>query len=93
MKKKTVRTGIVGSGFSATFHFEALRKVYGTDVEVIGVHSLDVEGGKAYAQPVKDGFWYTTGDPLNYLQAVLEYALSRDDISEDLKKYIKGLRI
>jgi len=50
MKKKTVRTGIVGSGFSATFHFEALRKVYGTDVEVIGVHSLDVEGGKAYAQ-------------------------------------------
>ncbi len=50
MKKKTVRTGIVGSGFSATFHFEAIRKVYGTDVEVIGVHSLDTDGGKAYAR-------------------------------------------
>ena len=48
--KKTVRTGIVGSGFSATFHFEALRKIYGTNVEVIGVHSKDAEGGKAYAQ-------------------------------------------
>jgi len=50
MNKKTVRTGIVGSGFSATFHFEALRKVYGTNVDVIGVHALDVEGGKAYAE-------------------------------------------
>ncbi len=50
MNKKTIRTGIVGSGFSAKFHFEALRKIYGVDVEVVGVHSLDVEGGKAYAQ-------------------------------------------
>jgi len=50
MKKKTVRTGIVGSGFSATFHFDALRKVHGTDVDVVGVHSADPEGGKAYAR-------------------------------------------
>ncbi len=50
MQKKTIRTGIVGSGFSATFHFEALKKVYGTDVEVIGVHSVDVQGGRTYAQ-------------------------------------------
>ena len=49
MTMKTIRTGIVGSGFSASFHFEALRKVYGTNVEVIGVHSLDEAGGKAYA--------------------------------------------
>ncbi len=34
MEKKQVRTGIVGSGFSASFHFEAVRKIYGTDVEV-----------------------------------------------------------
>jgi predicted dehydrogenase len=47
--KKTVRTGIVGSGFSATFHFEALRKVYGTNVEVVGVYSKDQESGAAYA--------------------------------------------
>jgi len=47
--KKTVRTGIVGSGFSATFHYEALTKVYGTDVQVVGVYSKDQEGGAAYA--------------------------------------------
>ncbi len=49
-EKKHVRTGIVGSGFSATFHYEALSKVYGTNVEVVGVHSLDEKGGRAYAE-------------------------------------------
>ena len=49
MKKKTVRAGIVGAGFSASFHFEAIKKVYGTNVDVKGVHAL--EGAQAYAQP------------------------------------------
>lgn len=49
MNKKTVRTGIVGAGFSASFHFEAIKKVYGTNVEVQGVHAL--EGAEAYAKP------------------------------------------
>jgi len=49
MDKKTVRTGIVGAGFSASFHYEAIEKVYGTNVEVVGVHTVDLEGGKAYA--------------------------------------------
>ncbi|MHB8900045.1 MAG: Gfo/Idh/MocA family protein [Thermoguttaceae bacterium] len=49
MKKKTVRTGIVGSGFSSTFHFEALQKVYGTNVDVVGVFTKDADGGKTYA--------------------------------------------
>ncbi len=50
MNKKTIRTGIVGSGFSASFHFEAVRKIYGTEVEVVGVHSADTDGGEAYAR-------------------------------------------
>ena len=50
MKKKTVRTGIAGSGFSASFHFEAIRKVYGTDVDVRGVFSIDAEQAADYAR-------------------------------------------
>lgn len=50
MNKRTVRTGIVGSGFSASFHFEALRKVYGTNVDVVGVFTKDQDGGKTWAQ-------------------------------------------
>jgi predicted dehydrogenase len=47
--KKTIRTGIVGAGFSATFHYDALTKVYGVNVEVVGVHAIDFPQGKAYA--------------------------------------------
>jgi len=70
MKKKTVRTGIVGSGFSATFHFEALQKVYGTNVEVVGVHSLDTEGGKAYAQKRDIRFFDTLEALLDEVDAI-----------------------
>lgn len=47
MDKKTVRSGIVGVGFSASFHFEAIKKVYGTNVEVAGVFSRG--SGQEYA--------------------------------------------
>jgi predicted dehydrogenase len=56
MQKKTIRTGIVGTGFSASFHYEALKKVYSANVEVIGVHSVNKTGGQAYA--VKRGIHF-----------------------------------
>ena len=49
MEKKTVRAGIVGAGFSATFHYEAIRKVYGTNVDVKGVYALDTAQAREYA--------------------------------------------
>jgi predicted dehydrogenase len=70
MQKKTVRTGIVGSGFSATFHYEALSKVYGTNVEVVGVHSKDVEQGKAYSQKRGIRFFETLDGLLDTVDAV-----------------------
>jgi len=50
MDKKTVRTGIVGAGFAATFHYEALKKVHGTNVEVSGVFGIDTEQTQSYAK-------------------------------------------
>ena len=32
----TIRAGIVGSGFAARFHLEAMRKVYGVNVDITG---------------------------------------------------------
>ncbi len=49
------------------------------------------KGGVFFAKQVKNGKWLTTGDPLNYLKANLEYALERDDIKDDLKKFIKEI--
>jgi len=49
------------------------------------------DGGEFYAKKVEDGQWMTTGDPMNYLKAILAYAVDREDIGSDLKKYIKTL--
>ncbi len=45
-------------------------------------------GGRFLAKEVEDGQWITTGDPLSYLKATMEYALDRKDINKDLRKYL-----
>ncbi len=50
MNKKTVRTGIVGAGFAASFHFESLKKVHSTNVEVEGVFAIDTDQAADYAK-------------------------------------------
>ena len=47
-------------------------------------------GGIFLAKEVDDGEWLTTGDPLNYLKAVVKYALDREDIGKDLKEFLKN---
>jgi len=49
MKKKTVRAGIIGSGFAAQFHIEALRRVTTVQIEVIGVYSRNSKNSEKFA--------------------------------------------
>ena len=48
-------------------------------------------GGKFMVEEVENGQWLTTGDPLNYLRAVVSYALKRDDIGDEFREYLKHL--
>jgi len=48
-------------------------------------------GGKFYAKTVENGRWMTTGDPLNYMTTIMEYALDRPDIGPQLKEYMRDL--
>ena len=50
-------------------------------------------GGVFMVEEVEDGKWLTTGDPLNYLKAMVDYALVRDDIGADFRKHLKGLAL
>ena len=70
MQKKTIRAGIVGSGFSASFHYEALLKVYGVNVEVVGVHSLDEAGGRKFAEKRSIRFFYSLDALLAEVDAI-----------------------
>ena len=49
-KRKDVLSGIAGAGFSASFHFEAIKKVYGTNPEVVGVFAIDAEQSRDFAR-------------------------------------------
>src|SRR4051812_22250289 len=40
MEKKVIRAGIVGSGFAARFHYDALQHVFSARVEIAGVYSV-----------------------------------------------------
>jgi UTP--glucose-1-phosphate uridylyltransferase len=40
---------------------------------------------------VIEGTWLTTGDPLRFLKANIEYALRRPDIGKDLAEYLREL--
>lgn len=48
-------------------------------------------GGRFMVEEVEDGQWLTTGDPLNYLKATVEYALARPDIGEEFRAHLKSL--
>ncbi|RKX74610.1 MAG: gfo/Idh/MocA family oxidoreductase [Spirochaetes bacterium] len=50
MERKKLKAGIVGSGFAAAFHFEALKRVFGVDVEVAGVYSPTLAKREAFAR-------------------------------------------
>jgi predicted dehydrogenase len=45
---KTVRVGLVGTGFAGRYHVECLRRVYGVNVEIAGVTSKRRESRAAF---------------------------------------------
>ena len=50
MERKTVRTGMVGAGFAANFHYEALMRVHCVDVDVAGVYAIDADMAETYGR-------------------------------------------
>jgi predicted dehydrogenase len=50
MDKKVVRAGIIGSGFAARFHYDALQRVFSTKVEIVGVYSVAAAELQEYTQ-------------------------------------------
>ena len=47
--KPKIRGGIVGSGFAANLHYEGIRRVYGTDVDLAGVFSPTTANAERFA--------------------------------------------
>ena len=66
----------------------------GKDGELWLMDAVDVymqRGGRVYACPVQGGRWLTTGDPVNYLEALFHYGLRRADLKDDLARMIRRI--
>lgn len=53
MHKTTLKAGIIGSGFAAKFHYDALQRVFSTGVEIVGAYSPTADRLEAFAKPRK----------------------------------------
>ena len=49
------------------------------------------DGGAVFACPIENGRWFTTGDPKNYLAALVHYVLARDDLRDEFLALVRGL--
>jgi len=50
MNKPTLKAGIIGSGFAATFHYDALQRVHSVTVDMAGVYSPTISHLESFAQ-------------------------------------------
>lgn len=60
---------------------------------VDAVNELIKKGFPVYACEIKNAKYYDTGNKLEYLKTVIEFALSHPDFGEEFKKYLKGLKL
>lgn len=51
MKKKVLRAGVIGSGFAAKFHYDALQRVSNVQVEIAGAYSPNTKHLLAFTEP------------------------------------------
>lgn len=75
--------------------FECIRKTkpgYGGEIQLTDAINLLLGEEEVYACEFK-GKRYDIGDPYLWLKANIEFALKRDDLKDDVKEFIKGLKL
>lgn len=60
---------------------------------VDAINKLIEEGFPAFTCKVKNGKYYDTGNKLEYLKTVIEFAISHPDLGKDFKKFLRQLKI
>lgn len=57
------------------------------------INVLREQGVPIYACEIENGTYYDTGNKLEYLKTVIEFALRHKDLNGEFKEYLKGLKI
>jgi UTP--glucose-1-phosphate uridylyltransferase len=73
------------------FHYlENTKPGVGGEIQLTDAIKASMESNPCYAK-VFTGTRYDIGDKFGYVKAIIDYALKRDDIGEQVKEYIKSL--
>lgn len=75
-------------------YYEQAFNEIGGDVEVNyadGIRRMVADGKKAYAVEIKGATFYDTGNKLDYMKTVIDFALKRDDLGPALREYLTEL--
>ncbi|MBZ1345036.1 MAG: UTP--glucose-1-phosphate uridylyltransferase [Candidatus Nealsonbacteria bacterium] len=59
---------------------------------VEAINQLIKDGFPAFACEIKNGKYYDTGNKLEYLKTVVEFALSHPELSKEFKEFLKNLK-
>jgi len=68
----------------------------GTGGEIYLPEAIDAlikTGYPVYACEIEDGKYYDTGNKLEYLKTVVEFALAHKDLNGDFREYLKSLKL
>jgi len=57
------------------------------------INELIKSGFPSYGCEIKNAKYYDTGNKMEYLKTVVEFALSSPEFSKDFKKYLRGLNL
>ena len=75
--------------------FDIIRKLEpgkGGEIWLVdAINELIKKGFPVYGCEIKNGKYYDTGNKIEYLKTVVEFALRHPDFSEEFKKYLKDL--
>ncbi|MCS7171141.1 MAG: UTP--glucose-1-phosphate uridylyltransferase, partial [Aquificaceae bacterium] len=89
------RLAIVGRYLFTPKIFEKLKVTppgRGGEIQLTDAIKLLLEEEAVYAIKINSRV-YDTGTPMGYLQTMIEFALQREDLRDDLTKYLRGLLI
>jgi UTP--glucose-1-phosphate uridylyltransferase len=54
------------------------------------VQQMIEDGHEFYAREIEDGIFYDTGDKLEYLKTVIDFALKHEELGSELRSYIEN---
>jgi len=73
---------------------KALKPGKGGEIWLVdAINVLREQGVPIYACEIENGKYYDTGNKIEYLKTVVEFALNHPDINGDFREYLKSLKI